>query len=122
MNDREEVTVTIGSGTSLSAAVGVGNMRIVGVKMPAGWDAAGITFVALTRRDDTTVPPTDTFSKVQDGAGAEVTITSPAADTYVALDDGKPLRSLGTIKVRSGTSGTPVNQTATRVLKLILAQ
>jgi hypothetical protein len=58
------------------------------------------------------------FGKVQDLGGAEVLVTTPAADTYVAIADTASLMGLGRIKVRSGTAGVPVNQTA-RALFLV---
>jgi len=117
-NTRTLVPVLIGSGTALSAEVTVGAKRIVGVQMPAGWDAAGITFAALTRQTSGAVP-TLTFAKVQDAGGTEVLITTPVADTYVAIAPTVALYGLGRIKVRSGIAATPVNQTADRVLYLV---
>lgn len=111
-SDRIVLQVDIASGTSLSGEVNVGPHRIVGVQMPAGWDAAGITFQALVRDG--------TFGNVHDQAGTEVAITSPAADRYVAIADTVALLGLGRVKVRSGTGATPVNQTANRTLYLIL--
>lgn len=116
-NTRTLIPVLIASGTSLSAEVTVGAKRIVGILMPAGWDAASITFAALTRQTAVAVP-VKTFGKVQDAGGTEVAITSPALDTYVAIAPTVALLGLGTIKVRSGTAATPVNQTADRILFL----
>jgi hypothetical protein len=117
-NTRTLVPVLISSGTALSAEVTVGAKRIVGIQMPAGWDAASITFAALTRQS-AAAPPVLTFGKVQDAGGTEVTVTAPAADTYVALADTVALYGLGRVKVRSGVAATPVNQTADRVLYLV---
>ena len=88
--------------------------------MPAGWDAASISFAALTRRDDSTVVPTDTYGKVQDAGGTEVVITTPAADVYIAIADTSALFALGWVKVRSGVAATPVTQTASRTLRLVV--
>jgi hypothetical protein len=117
--DRTVVAVTILSGQSLSSAVAIGARRIVGIQMPAGWDAAGITFAALTRQSSGN-PVVPTFGKVQDAGGTEVAITAPALDTYIALPDTAALGGLGQVKLRSGTAGAPVNQTADRVLGLVL--
>lgn len=119
--DRTEIPVRILAGASQSAEVNVNAARIVGIQMPAGWDAASITFLAKTRQD-TASPPVATFGKVQDAAGAEVTITTPAADTYVAIPDTVALLGLGRIKVRSGTAGAAVNQTAQRDFFLVVEQ
>lgn len=116
--DRTILLATILSGQSLSAEINVNGMRIVGIQMSAGWDAAGITFAALTRTDNAH-PETATFGKVQDQAGVEVVVTTPALDTYVAMAATVALEGLGRCKIRSGTAGTPVNQTANRVLGIV---
>ncbi len=116
---RTVVPVQIVTGTSLSGEVNVGDKAIVGIQMPAGWDAAGITFQALTRQTAAN-PPVSTFGLVQDAGGTEIAITTPAADEYVAISP-LLLVGLGRIKVRSGTAGAAVNQTATRDFFLVLA-
>ena len=112
MRGRTLVAVTIPAGASLSGDVNVNDLQIVGIQMPAGWDAAGIAFAALLG-DGTT------FGKVQDAAGTEVVITSPAAATYVAIAPTVATIGLGRIRVRSGTAAVPVNQTADRVFALV---
>ena len=115
--DRVVIPVTIASGTSLSGEVNVNDLRIVGIQMPAGWDAAGIAFKALVRESGN--PAVPVFGNVQDAAGAAVGITTPALDTYVAIAPTVALVGLGRIQVRSGTNAAPVSQTATRVLYLV---
>ncbi len=44
-----QTLVTIANGTSLSAAVPIGDHVPVGIAMPTGWDAAGITFQVSRR-------------------------------------------------------------------------
>lgn len=119
--DRTEVPVQILAGASQSAEVVVNAGRIVGIAMPAGWDAASITFLAKTRQP-AGLPAAPVYGKVQDAGGTEVTITTPAADTYVAIPDTAALLGLGRVKVRSGTAGAPVNQTAQRDFFLIVEQ
>lgn len=116
---RTTVPVFIASGTSLSTEVNVDRGRIVGIQMPAGWDAAGISLQALIRQAAGN-PPAPVFGNVQDQAGAALLVTAPVLDSYVALADTAPLRALGRIKVRSGTSGAPVNQTADRNFFLVV--
>jgi hypothetical protein len=117
-NTRTVIPVTIASGQSLSAEVNVGAKRIVGIQMPAGWDTAGITFVAVTRQTNAAVP-TVTYGKVQDAGGTELLITTPVADAYVAIAPTAATDGLGRIKVRSGVAATPVNQTADRNFFLV---
>jgi len=109
--DRTVIPVTIASGASLSGDVNVNDLRIVGIEMPAGWTAASITFAALIGDG--------TYGKVQDAGGTEVTITAPAAGTYIAIADTVALIGLGRIKVRSGVAATPVNQAADRDFHLV---
>lgn len=119
-NTRTVIPVTIASGQSLSAEVTVGAKRIVGIQMPAGWDAAGISFAALTRQSAAGV---GTFGKVQDNGGVEVVLITPGADIYVSVGSGTApavsLYALGRVKVRSGTLGAPVTQTAQRDFFLV---
>jgi hypothetical protein len=110
--DRYLRSVTIASGASLSGELNVNALEIVGLMMPAAWTAASITFAAALG-DGTT------FGKVQNEAGTEKTLTSPAVDTYIHLDT--PLRCAGRIKVRSGTASAAVNQAADRTITLVLA-
>ena len=117
--DRVLVPVTILSGQSLSAEVNVGSMEIVGVQMPAGWDAAGLALQAATR--STVGPPNvATFGNVIDIAGVALPLaTAPLLDTYVALAPTAAFVGLGRVKVRSGTNAVPVNQTANRDFFLV---
>lgn len=115
--DRQVIPVTIPNGGSLSAEVNVGGYRIAGIQMPAAWDAAGLALHALVNQ----VGATTTFGAVVDNAGADLVLAAaPGAGEYVALPPTAPLVGLGRIKVLSGTIAAPVNQTADRVLRLVL--
>lgn len=116
---RTVVPVTILIGASQSAEININEKRIVGIEMPAGWDAASITFLALVRQPVGN-PPAPVFGKVQDQGGVEVAITGPALDTYVSIADTVALQGLGRCKLRSGTAGIPVNQTAQRDFFVVL--
>ena len=105
----DQTAVTITSGTSLSAAVALGAKTMVGIAMPAGWDAAVLTFQASV--DDGT-----TWLEMQ-STSAAISYTA-AAGQYIAIDPTL-WRGINKIKVRSGTSGSAVNQTADRVLTLV---
>jgi hypothetical protein len=116
--------VKIANGTSLSAECDLRSYDLLGIDVPAGWDAAGITFAACFVPDGVRLnPATEVFDKVVDDTGAEVTITAVAASTYICFgtEIQAKLRALGRTKLRSGTSATAVNQTADRILTLILA-
>lgn len=102
-------TVTIANGQSLSAALFIGGNRVVAIEMPAAWTAAGLSFQASA--DGVTYNDVHTTS-------AELTVTAGASRLLLL---GRALEGTVFLKVRSGTSGTPVAQGADRVLKLIVA-
>ena len=103
-------TVTIASGTALSPAVALGEKTLVGIVMPAGWDAASMTFQGAV--DDAT------FGEVIDGSSGSAVALTVAAAQFIVVDPAK-WRGVPAIKVRSGTSGSPVNQTANRTITLV---
>ena len=110
------LTATILSGQSLSGEIDLQGYQMLAIRIPAAWDTANITFLgarATTANGGTYVP-------VYDDAGLEVTVTVGGADRMITLDiNALKLASLQYIKLRSGTSGSPVNQTADRTLYLI---
>ncbi len=111
MNDAV-IDVVIPNGASLSAAVNLGTKTLVGVVMPAEWTAANLTLQAA-------VAEAGTYNNVHDKAGTEFAITAAASRAITLASDD--LIGIGRwLKVRSGTSGVPVNQGADRTLKLIL--
>ena len=103
---------TIANGASLSGALDLGSMRLAGVLMPAAWTAAGLTFQASY--DNVTY-----FNVFGDAAEYAVASAAASVNNFVAVDRTK-FASVRFIKVRSGTSGTPVNQGAQRLLPLVL--
>ncbi len=96
--------VTIANGAALGASF-IGDGRLVAIQMPAAWTAANLTFQGSM--DGVT------YADMYDATGTEVTVVA-AASTYILLADLKA----AWIKVRSGTTGTPVNQGADRVILL----
>jgi len=102
-------SVTIPSGQSLSGAVDLGGRTLGAIQMPAAWDAASMTFEASL--DGVT------YFNLLDDTASEVTLTVAANDLLrLTLSDWQAFRWL---KFRSGTSGSPVNQSADRVISLI---
>lgn len=101
---------TITSGTALSPAADLDNARLAKIVMPAAWTAASLTF--QTSDDGVT------YSNLYTAAGVEYTVTAAASTAIVV-----PIVDwIGTrfVKVRSGTSGSPVNQGADRVITLVV--
>lgn len=104
------VTVDIASGaTGLSAIVDLTGLTIVRIIMPGTWVAANLTFAASETAGGT-------FTNIYDALGTEYTVVAAASRRIIV----PPADLLGDchLKIRSGTSGTPVDQTATRTLTL----
>jgi hypothetical protein len=109
-NQSHTLTATIASGQSLSDALRIAlEITLIGLIMPAAWDAADITFQASW--DGSTYR--DLFT--QDGT--EVTVTAAAGQTYYI--NNTSIRAFPYLKLRSGTTALPVNQTAARTITLI---
>jgi hypothetical protein len=111
------VPALIASGGSLSAAIALGSKTLVGIAMPAAWDAADITFQA-SADGGTTFGELVLTDLAAANAVAAVQIHSPAVGQVIGIDPNK-LRGVNMIKVRSGTSGSAVTQNADRTLTLI---
>jgi hypothetical protein len=110
---RNIVIATIANGAALSDAVNLRGEVLVGVRMSAVWDAANLTFQASM--DDVT------YMDAYSGAGAEHVVTVAGAGVHIWVDPSN-FAGYRWLKVRSGTTGTPVNQTTgadPRVLELI---
>jgi hypothetical protein len=110
--DTFQVTDTIASGASQGAGVSLNNGHVVGLVMPAGWDAAAITLSVAVDAAGAS------YGNAFDVNCAEVTIQA-AAGRYIPISPSL-LPGIGWLMVRSGTSGTPVNQTAARNLTWIV--
>ncbi|MDB2415442.1 hypothetical protein N9W34_06695 [Rickettsiales bacterium] len=104
-----DLSATIASSESLSDVIDLSGTTLSGYVMPASWTAADITFSVSA--DGTN------FNDLYDQFGNEVNHTVDAS-RFIALlpSDFAGIRYL---KIRSGTSGTPVNQGAERVITLV---
>lgn len=71
-------TATFDDGATESDVLRVGDYLPAGIKTPAGWTTADITFTACESEGGTFVP-------VYDVTGAEVTITAAAASRWYAI-------------------------------------
>ena len=102
--------LTIPSGAAVpTSGIDLAGLTPVGIWMPSAWTTAVLTFSASAD-----VSPR---CEINDAYGGEVTAQA-AASRRIALD---PALFLGMpyLRVRSGTTGTPVNQAADRVLTLV---
>lgn len=108
---QQTVTTSIPATQALSAPVWIGNAALTAIRMPAAWDAAALTFQCAVN------PVNGPWLNLHDQAGAEISFAA-AANRHIALTHN-PLRGLLWVRVRSGTTGTPVTQSANRDLVLI---
>ena len=106
----DSVEVAIANGTALSAAINLGGRVLVGMLMSSAWTAAGVTFQAsidgVTFADLFTIDGDELLATV---AASQFIVLNPANFSGIAF-----------LKVRSGTTGTPVNQAAARTLVLAI--
>lgn len=98
----EQSTVVIANGQSLSPEVDVGPKTLVGIITPSTWAAAGISFQASP--DGGT-----TWLELLDQTATAIGVSSITGAQFIAIDPTK-LKGVTALKVRSGTSGTPVAQ------------
>jgi hypothetical protein len=103
-------TATIANGASLSGAVDLQTYRAFGVQMPASWTAANLTFQVSS--------DCSTYANLYDDSGTEVLVTA-AASTYIVFASPAKWQGARCIKVRSGTSGTAVNQGGDRSITVV---
>jgi len=101
-------SVTIVNTQSLSNFVRFKQTTFVGYIIPAGWTTANLTFQAST--DDST------FIDISDNFGNEI---QHVVDTGYILFDPSIFAGVRVLKVRSGTSSTPVAQGADRIIQIL---
>ena len=111
-NFRSSHTATIANGASLSDAVDLGDARAARIVMPASWTTANLTFQ--------TSPDGSTWNNLYDSYDTEYTVKAAASRSILLpLVDFLSIRYL---KVRSGTSGSAVNQGGARSLQIVAVE
>ena len=103
------IEVTIANGGNLSGMAELHGATIAALILPT-IDNAAITFQGSGDRIN--------FKNVYDDQGNEVSIVASTGDRAVRAP--AVVGSFKYIKVRTGTSGTPVNQTAARTIGIVL--
>jgi len=104
--------VTIPAGQSDSDPVFTEQYRLASVYMPVSWDTAQLTFRGSFEQAGAYIP-------VFDRNGSEYVVVT-AAGRYVSvplLD----LAGLRWLRLRSGTSDAPINQSAERQIRIMLS-
>ena len=104
-------SATIAASGNLSPEVDLGAQVLVGLYVPSSWTSANITFQAS--------PDGVNFGNLFSYLGAEVTFVAVPGQ-FLAVDPTL-WRGARAIKVRSGTSGTPVAQTSQVTLQLVVS-
>lgn len=104
------IETIIAGGSAVSPVIDLDGFALVAIQMPAAWTAANLTFQASITKDGT-------YYDVYDSGGNELTISASASKVFVDIIE---LASLRFIKVRSGTTGTPVLQADSRTINLIV--
>lgn len=103
------LTATISNGNSLSDAIDLKGFVLVNIQMPATWTTAVLSFQGSY--DGVT------YNDIYDNIGVEVTASAGASRCICELFKLAGFRYL---KIRSGTTATPVPQGGDRSLQIIL--
>ena len=110
---RTTSNVTISNGASVSAAVALTGVALLGLLMPASWTAAALT-IEVSPDAGTTW-----YGLVYDSEGNQCNVVaSPTAGSAYAVSLAGMLPYM-TIRFRSGTPATPVNQGADRAITYV---
>lgn len=105
-------TATIANNTAVSDAVSIAGAHYIGLVMPATWTGANLTF--QTSHDGVT------YQNLYDDDGVEVTVQAAASRNIGIKTAALALAPWRYLKIRSGTSGTPVNQGGERTITAVL--
>lgn len=108
--DSLRATVTIANGESLSGSIDLRGYTVTRIILPATWTTADLTFQeSLDNSTFYNVSPAD--------SDTEYTVEA-AASACKIIPPSNVLGALGYLKVRSGTSGSAVNQGGARTITL----
>ena len=108
----ETISVTMDAATSLTGAIHLGGLRLFGVIVPSDWTTANLTF---QMSPDAGVSWFDLVDQNGDGV-----LLAGKAGAYVAVEKPAQFAPVQYLKIRSGSSLSPVSQSAGRVLQLVL--
>ena len=115
--DASELTATIANGAALSSQINLTAQRLTGITMPAAWTAAGLTF--QYSHDGSTWKELQTFDGTTLATVAVDSTSAAAATGWTWIGDyALVFAAVRMLRIRSGTSGSPVNQGALRTFTL----
>lgn len=110
-----QTIVTIDASESQSAVVDLGHYTLCGIRLPAAWTTAGLTFLASY--DTSEGKDAASYVPIYDADGVELAAAA-AADRHVVISPAA-FAGVRWLKIRSGTAASPVAQAAERTLILI---
>lgn len=103
-----QALIDVSEDASVSGVVDTGGLRLVAIVLPNDWTAGDLTFQASVDNER--------YEDVYTAADAELNVAA-GEDRYVVMPE--PYLEARYLKIRSGTSGTPVVQAADRLLELV---
>lgn len=110
-NTRTSFSATIANGASLSGAIDILSTTLLGIQMPAAWTAASLTFQGSADGS--------TYVDVYNDSNDEYTLPTSTSRLIMLDQTANRFAAMRYLKVRSGTTGSPVTQGADRVITLI---
>lgn len=111
-NRYKAIPATIAEAASVTGEIDLAWAEAVAIAMPAAWTTAAITVLASPTSGGTFLP-------VHDDGGTELSITAAASQVIALSAAAAKIAPLRYIKLRSGTTATPVAQAAARELTII---
>ncbi|MDE2103763.1 MAG: hypothetical protein KGL39_41380 [Patescibacteria group bacterium] len=105
------IDALIADGTAETAEVDLAGTSLTAIVVPSGWTAANLTFQVSA--DGTT------YADLYSATGSEYVVDVPSGGDCAITVPPLDFEGFRRMKVRSGTSGTPVNQTGAKTLTLI---
>lgn len=120
MHAHSYIGVTIPNNEALSDEIDLGNNSLVAIEFPNTWAGTQITFqskvVKGNAEGSTDIDNLEIWRNVYDSAGNELVVTVGSNRIVTDIPELAPLRF---IRIRSGTSTTPVNQSPTKMIRVI---
>lgn len=111
---------------ALTGEIDLGSFLFFAIELPTTWAGTTITFQSKSSRQPNPgeVEPDDqeTWRNVYDDTGTEVSLTVAANRIVSASTAALKLAPLRYIRIRSGTSAAPVNQSPSKPIKLIVKE
>lgn len=116
------IGVQIPNNQAVSGEIDLGSNDLVAFEMPESWAGTAITFQSKANRGEVSgggQAPED-WDDVYDDAGTEVSVTVAASRVVVVGTVTKAaIGALRYLRIRSGTSAAPVNQSPAKEIRVL---